>query len=78
MPGSPWRIERHENGTLWVHYDAGGNRVATDGDVWAAARIEELEDCIRALIEMAYEPSDTKRAVIGRAQRTLSVSKAER
>jgi hypothetical protein len=39
------------------------------------ARITELEDCIRALIENAYEPAHVRSAVIGRALRTLSGSK---
>ena len=38
----------------------------------AAERIDELEDCIRALIETAYAPIDTRRGVIERAQRTLA------
>lgn len=35
------------------------------------SRIAELEDCIRAMIETAYEPIDTRRGVVERAQRTL-------
>ena len=34
-------------------------------------RVRELEDCIRAMIETAYAPVDTRRGVVERAQRTL-------
>ncbi len=47
---SAWRIENAANGVPWVHYAAGGNRPATEADVWAWKRIDELEaalhDCI--------------------------------
>ena len=36
-----------------------------------AERIAELEDCIRAMIETAYAPVDTRQGVVERAQRTL-------
>jgi hypothetical protein len=37
-----------------------------------AKRIAELEDCIRALIETAHEPSHIRAAVIERARRTMT------
>jgi len=59
---SKWRLKTAENGTVWVHYEAGGNHIATPGDVWAGERIAELE---AALVTMANGrkpcPSGTQR-----------------
>ncbi len=55
MPGSPWTLKADANGSLWVYYEAGGNRLANDADVWAAARIAELEAALREISEVADE-----------------------